>query len=289
MKVAERVDFTIDLRRGVYLKQPLEAVATRFIQLAQQHADAYVSGTALKDLLQRGQDRLRTLLAAALGDAEELGHAGIEVVAVRVTAIRPKPEMEKAMEAPVREHVQQEADEAVFARRALAVEKERAIKENELKNQIELAKRDEELIAQKGQNERRQAQEKGEALRISAEAKASRSASKPTARRSLETLGKARAEEIHLVESAKVVIERERLAAQLSWEQGKVSASRPLSPTSCTPWPRNSSPESCRGLTTSASAPSSLAPCWPVSWTPGRRSWKRRGPRKCPAPRAPSS
>jgi len=51
--------------------------------------------------------------------------------------------MEKAMEAPIRECIQQEADEAAFARRALAVEKERAIKENELKNQIELAKRDE--------------------------------------------------------------------------------------------------------------------------------------------------
>ncbi|MCL2778241.1 MAG: hypothetical protein FWD73_09570 [Polyangiaceae bacterium] len=57
--------------------------------------------------------------------------------------IRPKSEMEKAMEAPIRECIQQEADEAAFARRALAVEKERAIKENELKNQIELAKRDE--------------------------------------------------------------------------------------------------------------------------------------------------
>ena len=163
--------------------------------------------------------------------AEELSDAGIDVVAVRVTAIRPKPEMERAMEAPIREHVQQEADEAVFARRALAVEKERAIKENELKNQIELAKRDEELIAQKGLNERRQATEKGEALRISSEAKA-RQVRIETASQaeSVEKLGKAKAEEIQLVESAKVVVERDRLGAQLEWEQGRVAAFQGVAP-----------------------------------------------------------
>jgi regulator of protease activity HflC (stomatin/prohibitin superfamily) len=230
-KVAQRVDFSIDLTSGVYLKQPLEAVATRFIQLAQQHADTYVSSTALKELLQRGHDRLRSLLSAGLTNAEELSQAGIEVLAVRVTAIRPKPDMEKAMEAPIREHVQQEADEAVFARRALAVEKERAIKENELKNQIELAKRDEELIAQKGQNERRQAMEKGEALRISAEAKAKQVRIETESQaESVEQLGKAEAAEIQFVEGAKVGVERQRLVAQLEWEQGRVNAFRGVEP-----------------------------------------------------------
>jgi hypothetical protein len=41
----------------------------------------------------------------------------------------------------------------------MAVEKERAIQENELQNRIELAKREELLIGQQGQNERREAQE----------------------------------------------------------------------------------------------------------------------------------
>ena len=47
------------------------------------------------------------------------------------------------------------ADEATFPRRALAVEKERAIAENELANRIELARREEELVARDGANARR--------------------------------------------------------------------------------------------------------------------------------------
>jgi len=67
---------------------------------------------------------------------------------------------------PVRERILQEVDEAAFARRAMAVEKERAIQENELKNRIELARRQELLIAQEGQNERRKATERTEKERI---------------------------------------------------------------------------------------------------------------------------
>lgn len=224
-KVAERIDFSIDLARGVYLKQPLENVATQFVQLAQQHADTYVSTTPLKEVLHSGADRLRASLTAGLTAAKDVSETGIIVVSVRVTAIRPKPEMEKAMEAPMREHIQQEADEAAFSRRALAVEKERAIKENELKNQIELAKRDEELIAQKGLNERRQATEKGEALRISTEAKALQSRIETTSQaEGIQKLSKAEAEKIRTVEGANVGIERDRLSAQLEWEKGRVAA-----------------------------------------------------------------
>ena len=74
--------------------------------------------------------------------------------------------MEKALQQPTREAIQQQADEATFARRALAVEKERAIAENELHNQIELARREEELIAPaRRANERVNAQAEDERAR----------------------------------------------------------------------------------------------------------------------------
>ena len=60
---------------------------------------------------------------------------------------------------PTREQVQQEADRATFERRAVAVERERAIGENELQTQIELARREEQLVAQRGANARREAEE----------------------------------------------------------------------------------------------------------------------------------
>jgi uncharacterized membrane protein YqiK len=88
--------------------------------------------------------------------------------------VKPNPDLEKAIEAPIREHIKQEADEAAFQRRALAVEKELAIQENELQNRIELSKREELLIQQQGANARRQAQEEVAAKHIQAESAAAR-------------------------------------------------------------------------------------------------------------------
>jgi hypothetical protein len=93
---------------------------------------------------------------------------------VRVVAIRPSPEMEKALQTPTREQVQQGADRATYERRALAVESERAISENELQSQIELARREEQLVAQRGANARRQAEEAAAANGIETEAQASK-------------------------------------------------------------------------------------------------------------------
>lgn len=179
--LAERVDFTIDLADGRLRAQPLERLALLFSQLAEQHARAWVSRTLLQEVLAVGAERIRAEIEAGLAGEEALEELGLEVVSVRVSSVRPVPDLEKALEAPARERIQQQADEAAFARRALAVEKERAIQENELKNQIELAKRQEELIAQKGQNARRQATEESQAARIAAEAKAARSRIEGTA------------------------------------------------------------------------------------------------------------
>jgi hypothetical protein len=75
---------------------------------------------------------------------------------------------------PTREAVQQSADEAVFQRRALAVEKERAIKENELANEIELARRQEDLIKRKGSNALLDVQNEARTAAAKAQAEAER-------------------------------------------------------------------------------------------------------------------
>ena len=93
---------------------------------------------------------------------------------MRVVAIRPEPEVERALRTPAREQIQQEADRATYERRAVAVERERAIAENELASQIELARREEQLVEQSGTNARRRAEENAAADAVLAEAEASR-------------------------------------------------------------------------------------------------------------------
>jgi regulator of protease activity HflC (stomatin/prohibitin superfamily) len=173
--LAARVDFTIDLATGAYQREPLERLALLFAQLAEQHAAGWVARTPIREVLADGPERIRRAIEAGLAEDPSLAAMGLEVVSIRISSVRPTPDVEKALEAPTRERIQQAADEAAFARRALAVEKERAIQENELKNRIELARRQEELILQQGQNARSQAGEEAEARRIAAEADAARS------------------------------------------------------------------------------------------------------------------
>jgi hypothetical protein len=115
---------------------------------------------------------VRERVATGLAGDGRLAETGLAVVDVRVVAVRAEADVERALQTTTREQVQQEADRATFERRALAVERERAIAENELQNQIELARREEQLVAQQGQNERMRATEQGQADRIQAEARA---------------------------------------------------------------------------------------------------------------------
>jgi regulator of protease activity HflC (stomatin/prohibitin superfamily) len=171
-KLAERVDFSIDLRRGRWLKQPLESIAQLVTQLAQELAGTWVSEHELREVLSAGAPLLRTRIEQALSSNTSLRALGLDITAVRIAGIAPTPELERALEAPMRERFQQEADEAGFERRALAVQKERAIQENELQNQIELAKREEQFICQRGVNEQRRLSDEAASAQISARAKA---------------------------------------------------------------------------------------------------------------------
>jgi regulator of protease activity HflC (stomatin/prohibitin superfamily) len=199
--LAERVDFTIDNRRGVHLRQPLEKIALSLGQLAQEHAAQWIGETPLREVLRDGPREVRQRVHRALAAEEAVGAMGLAITAVRIAAVAPAKDLERALEAPMRERIQQEADEAAFARRALAVEKERAIQENELQNQIELSRREEQLIAQRGQNARRQAEDEVEAKRVAAAGEAAR----------MRTAAEAQAESLRLVEGAKVEQERARV------------------------------------------------------------------------------
>jgi regulator of protease activity HflC (stomatin/prohibitin superfamily) len=201
MRAAARIDFAIDPMRGSYRRQPLEKVASALIQLAQQRVLASLQGTPLREAVVRGHDAIRAALDEELGSSSLLGELGLELVSVRVASVKPSAEVERALEAPSRERIQEEADEATFRRRAQAVDKERAIQENELQNQIELARREQQLIEQRGQNARREATEKVEAARIANEAEAQRT----RVARDAEASG------IRAVEGARLAIERDRL------------------------------------------------------------------------------
>jgi regulator of protease activity HflC (stomatin/prohibitin superfamily) len=171
-RAAERIDFGVDPRNGQWRAAPLEQLASLLTDLTQQHALDLLARMQLAEALVEAPSRLRAQIETGLASDEGLADIGVAVVAVRIGPVRPEPDLEKALGTPARELVQHEADRATFERRALAVENERAIAENELHNQIELAKREEELIAQRGQNEQRRVEDAAAAARVEAAAQA---------------------------------------------------------------------------------------------------------------------
>jgi regulator of protease activity HflC (stomatin/prohibitin superfamily) len=169
---AARIDFSIDPEGGRWTASPLEQLGGLLTELAQQHALDSLARVPLRQALAEGLTTIRERVAEGLAGDARLAETGIGVLDVRVVAVRAEPEVERALQTPTREAVQQDADRATYERRAEVVNRERAIAENELQNQIELARREEQLVAQRGQNERRRAEEQAAAGRIQAEAQA---------------------------------------------------------------------------------------------------------------------
>lgn len=169
----DRIDFGIDPATGTWRGQPLDQLATVLAELAQQPALDLLIGMPLTEAL-AAVTPAREAIAASLAGHDRLTSVGVTVVGVRVVAIRPEPELERALQTPTREAVQSDADRATYQRRAQAVERERAIAENELQNKIELARRQQQLVEQQGANSRRSAELKAEAELVATKAEAER-------------------------------------------------------------------------------------------------------------------
>ncbi|PSJ42988.1 SPFH domain-containing protein [Allosphingosinicella deserti] len=193
--LASRVDFSIGLFTGAHQAEPIQRIETRLAGLVNQAALQHLAHAPVRALLDAGPEPLRRALEVALTADPAVADIGIELVAIRLTNLAPTSELERALQTPTFEALQQKADEATFERRALAVDKERAIAENELSNRTELARREKMLITEEADNARSRAAGLAEAQQVEAAAEADR----------IRTVESARAE----AEQARIAIYRD--------------------------------------------------------------------------------
>lgn len=85
-EAAARIDFSVDPDTGAWRGAPLEQIATLLTETAQQHALDVLARTPLVD----GVTAVRERVTEGLAAEPRLPATGIDVVAVRVVAIRPR-------------------------------------------------------------------------------------------------------------------------------------------------------------------------------------------------------
>ncbi|MCL2471894.1 MAG: SPFH domain-containing protein, partial [Propionibacteriaceae bacterium] len=154
---SQRLDFTVLPERGDDATDGREQASAVLTRLAQSLLVASTGRLTMNQVV--GQvDQARELLARGFEADQRLKQIGIEVVDLHVLAIRAPADLEKALQTPLREQIQSDADKATYERRALAVERERTISENELASKIELAARTNQLVEQEGANARLKAE-----------------------------------------------------------------------------------------------------------------------------------
>ena len=160
---ASLLNFTVDVWKGQYLTDDPDKIPQRITNIIQMETRSEIQRRSLEDTLAQTESIAASVLNR-IREGRLLDPVGVELISIYIVAAKPTPEVGKALEAQYRETLLRRADEAIYARRAAAVEEERKIKENELSTDITLEQRRRELIDLQGANTLQEAEFRGQAL-----------------------------------------------------------------------------------------------------------------------------
>lgn len=133
-RTAAMMDFSVDAD-GAYRSAEPQRLGERVALQVEVVIAQAVQGMGLKQAL-HASATIAQAVGRQLAAQGEIQALGLEVLGVSVIAIKPTPDIARALEAEARESNLKAADDAVYLRRMAAVEKERAIRQNELDTDI---------------------------------------------------------------------------------------------------------------------------------------------------------
>lgn len=162
-KAASLLNFAIDPRKRTHMSNDPERLVQRITNIVQMETRGEIQTRSLEETLRQYEAMAGTVLKR-VRDGQLLDVLGVELLSLYFVSAKPTPEVAKALEAEYRETLLRKADEAIYARRAAAVEEERKIKENELNTQISLEQQRQQFIELQGKNAEQEADYRGKAL-----------------------------------------------------------------------------------------------------------------------------
>ncbi len=150
-QLADVLDFTVN-GNGVYKKDDTEKLSQTIVNEAQTATSSFIHQLGLKEAI-RSAKIIETKITDGLSNSQAIKLLGIEILSTNILAIKATPEMERALETETRESLQQEADQAIYARRNFAVEQERKIKESELNTEIAIEEKNKQIAEKQAETE----------------------------------------------------------------------------------------------------------------------------------------
>ncbi len=170
-KAAALLNFAIDPRKRNYVSNDPELLPQRITNIIQMETRGEIQTRSLEETL-RQYEAMGATVIKRVREGQLLDALGVELLSIYFLSAKPTPEVAKALEAEYRETLLRKADEAIYARRAAAVDEERKIKENELNTQISLEQQRQQFIELQGKNAEQEAEYRGKALEKEAEYRA---------------------------------------------------------------------------------------------------------------------
>ena len=151
LAIVKRLDFTIHPKTQRHHSEDPERLVQRVVDSVQAHTRTVVNRLPLEDALTQVK-ALSTVVYDEVRTAPELAVLGIELEGLHFSAVKAKPEMQKALEADYRERLNKRADQAIYDRRKAAVEEERKIHEREMSADVELENQRKDLVDTQARN-----------------------------------------------------------------------------------------------------------------------------------------
>ena len=134
-RIARLMDFSLASSGRGYASDDPKRLGDRVALQVEVIIQQKVQDMDLKTVL-RASAALAHGAAEALAGQPEIAALGLEILGVSIIAIKPTPDIARALEAEAREANLKAADDAIYLRRMAAVENERAIRQNELDTEV---------------------------------------------------------------------------------------------------------------------------------------------------------
>lgn len=134
-RIAALMDFSLAANGKGYASQDPQRLADRVAMQAKVIIQQAVQALDLKQAL-KASAAIARAAQQQLSAQPEMEALGLQILGVSIIAIKPTPDIARALEAEARESNLKAADDAVYLRRMASVQNERAIRQNELDTEI---------------------------------------------------------------------------------------------------------------------------------------------------------